>query len=67
MKKHKARAVVQTAVEYGIVTSTSKTFKPDAAITRQEAASYVYRVLVLSGVQPMDAKLSGIYRSMGFR
>lgn len=59
MKKHKARAVVQTAVEYGIVTSTSKTFKPDAAITRQEAASYVYRVLALSGVQPMDAKLSG--------
>lgn len=59
MKKHKARAVVQTAVEYGIVTSTSKTFKPDAAITRQEAASYVYRVLTLSGVQPMDAKLSG--------
>lgn len=59
MKKHKARAVVQTAVEYGVVTSTSKTFKPDAAITRQEAASYVYRVLALSGVQPMDAKLSG--------
>ena len=59
MKKHKARAVVQTAVEYGIVTSTSKTFKPDAVITRQEAASYVYRVLALSGVQPMDAKLSG--------
>lgn len=59
MKKHKAKAAVQTAVEYGIVTSTSKTFKPDAKITRQEAASYVFRVLALSGVQPMDAKLSG--------
>ena len=59
MKNHKAKAVVQTAVEYGIVTSTSKTFKPNATITRQEAASYVYRVLALSGVQPMDAKLSG--------
>lgn len=59
MKNHKAKAVVQTAVEYGIVVPNSEIFNPERAITRQEAASYVFRLLALSGVQPMEAKLKG--------
>jgi hypothetical protein len=59
MKGHKAESVVQTAVELGLVSPSTSKFYPDAKLTRQEAANYAFKLLTISGIQPLDAKIYG--------
>ncbi len=59
-KNHPAAAAIQTLYEFGIVNGRpGAAFQPDKAITRQEAAVILSRMMLLQGVEPMDAKLAG--------
>ncbi|MFC4099045.1 serine hydrolase [Paenibacillus xanthanilyticus] len=57
---HPLASWIQTAVELGGLTGTEKQlFEPDRAITRQEAAAFLWRVASRElGLPPVDAKLS---------
>ncbi|MDN4524030.1 beta-lactamase family protein [Fictibacillus fluitans] len=57
---HKYGSYVQFAVELGIITpDQSKRFYPDRQISRQEAATFAYRLLATKGVPKGEAKLVG--------
>ncbi|GIP36661.1 serine hydrolase [Paenibacillus sp. J2TS4] len=56
---HPEAAMLQTALEFGMVQGTSPgMFEPDKPITRQEAAIMLWNIMKLFGAQPEEAVLA---------